>query len=154
MICALVQCRIHTHIALITYTFLNELGSALWTYELQNKELIACHLSFVAMNMPFYFFKSLSVLKISLILAHSWIYCVFCPFRCSLYTLGFEIRILKGNTWTEICNALSHREMKVQEMFINRDRNQMQLKGEARITGQLFLHYHFSAICSIFIRVT
>lgn len=98
-------------------------------YRIEFKELLACQF------LLFYFFKSLSVLKISLILAHSWIYCVFC---LSLYTLGFETKILNVNPWTEICDALSHREMKVQEMFIKRDRNQMQLKGEARITGQLF----------------
>lgn len=45
-------------------------------YRIEITELQACqYLS--SMNMLFYFFKSMSLLKSSLILAHSWIHCVY-----------------------------------------------------------------------------
>lgn len=42
------------------------------------------------------------------------------------------------NAWRQFCNAPSHHGIGLQEMFINSDTNQMQLRGGVRITGQLF----------------
>lgn len=98
---------------------------------------------FVTIQMLFYLFERLWLLqiccKISVTLAHNGPH-IHCPYRYSTYMLCIWNNHFKaeGNAWRQFCNALSHHGIGLQEIFINSDTNQMQLRGGVRITWQLF----------------